>query len=283
MATVNNSLAPKKQNFGAYLTQDAIKNRINQIVGGKDGQRFITALTSAVTTNPTLAECEPSTILSGALLGESLKLSPSPQLGQYYLVPFNDSRRGSKVAQFQIGYKGMIQLAIRSGQYKKLNVLAIKEGELVSYDPLNEEIEVNLIEDEEKREKARTIGYYAMFEYLNGFRKTLYWSKAKMEAHATNFSQGFKAKKGYTFWEKDFDAMAYKTMIRQLLSKWGIMSIEMQEAYVKDMGVIDESGKVDYIDNSRSSESSGDSVYEAAEAEVASEDSIDEIFGSQEG
>lgn len=76
MATVNNSLAPKKQNFGAYLTQDAIKNRINQIVGGKDGQRFITALTSAVTTNPTLAECEPSTILSGALLGESLKLSP---------------------------------------------------------------------------------------------------------------------------------------------------------------------------------------------------------------
>lgn len=283
MATVNNSLAPKKQNFGAYLTQDAIKNRINQIVGGKDGQRFITALTSAVTTNPTLAECEPSTILSGALLGESLKLSPSPQLGQYYLVPFNDSRRGSKVAQFQIGYKGMIQLAIRSGQYKKLNVLAIKEGELVSYDPLNEEIEVNLIEDEEKREKARTIGYYAMFEYLNGFRKTLYWSKSKMEAHATNFSQGFKAKKGYTFWEKDFDAMAYKTMIRQLLSKWGIMSIEMQEAYVKDMGVIDESGKVDYIDNSRSSESPGDSVYEAAEAEVASEDSIDEIFGSQEG
>lgn len=283
MATVNNSLAPKKQNFGAYLTQDAIKNRINQIVGGKDGQRFITALTSAVTTNPTLAECEPSTILSGALLGESLKLSPSPQLGQYYLVPFNDSRRGSKVAQFQIGYKGMIQLAIRSGQYKKLNVLAIKEGELVSYDPLNEEIEVNLIEDEEKREKARTIGYYAMFEYLNGFRKTLYWSKAKMEAHATNFSQGFKAKKGYTFWEKDFDAMAYKTMIRQLLSKWGIMSIEMQEAYVKDMGVIDESGKVDYIDNSQSSESPGDSVYEAAEAEVASEDSIDEIFGSQEG
>lgn len=283
MATVNNSLAPKKQNFGAYLTQDAIKNRINQIVGGKDGQRFITALTSAVTTNPTLAECEPSTILSGALLGESLKLSPSPQLGQYYLVPFNDSRRGSKVAQFQIGYKGMIQLAIRSGQYKKLNVLAIKEGELVSYDPLNEEIEVNLMDDEVARESAPTIGYYAMFEYTNGFRKTMYWSKAKMEAHALNYSQGYKAKKGYTFWEKDFDAMAFKTMIRQLLSKWGIMSIEMQEAYVKDMGVIDESGKVDYIDNSRSSESPGDSVYEAAEAGVSSEDSIDEIFGSQEG
>ena len=242
---VNNSLVAKKQNFGTYLTGDAVKNRINQIVGGKDGQRFITALTSAVTTNPALAECDQTTILSGALLGESLKLSPSPQLGQYYLVPFNDNKRGCKVAQFQLGYKGMIQLAIRSGQYKKLNVLAIKEGELIGYNPLEEEIEVNLIDDEEKREKATTIGYYAMFEYLNGFRKTMYWSKAKMEAHAVQYSQGYKAKKGYTFWEKDFDGMAFKTMLRQLISKWGIMSIEMQDAYTQDMGVIQQDGAVD--------------------------------------
>ena len=246
---VNNSLVAKKQNFGTYLTGDAVKNRINQIVGGKDGQRFITALTSAVTTNPALAECDQTTILSGALLGESLKLSPSPQLGQYYLVPFNDNKRGCKVAQFQLGYKGMIQLAIRSGQYKKLNVLAIKEGELIGYNPLEEEIEVNLIDDEEKREKATTIGYYAMFEYLNGFRKTMYWSKAKMEAHAVQYSQGYKAKKGYTFWEKDFDGMAFKTMLRQLISKWGIMSIEMQDAYTKDMGVIQQDGAVEYVDN----------------------------------
>lgn len=168
------------------------------------------------------------------------------------MVPFNDSKRGCKVAQFQIGYKGYIQLAIRGGQYKKLNVLAIKEGELVNYNPLDEDIEVRLIENEEEREKAETIGYYAMFEYLNGFKKTLYWSKAKMEAHALKYSMGYRAKKGYTFWEKDFDGMAYKTMLRQLISKWGIMSVDltMQKALESDMAVINDNGTYDYIDNS---------------------------------
>lgn len=246
---VTNSLAPKKTTISAYLTEGAIKNRINQMIGAKEGQRFIASVVSAVTTNPSLAECDQQSILNAAFLGESLKLSPSPQLGQYYMVPFNDNKNGRKVAQFQLGYKGYIQLAIRSGQYKKLNVLAIKEGELINYDPLNEEIEVNLMDDEVARESAPTIGYYAMFEYTNGFRKTMYWSKAKMEAHALNYSQGYKAKKGYTFWEKDFDGMAYKTMLRQLISKWGIMSIEMQDAYTKDMGVIQQDGAVEYVDN----------------------------------
>lgn len=150
--------------------------------------------------------------------------------------------------------KGYIQLAIRSGQYKKLNVMAIKEGELVRFDPLNEEIEVNLIEDEEVRENAPTIGYYAFFEYTNGFRKAIYWSKAKMESHALKYSQGYAAdkKKGtaWTFWSKDFDGMAFKTMLRQLISKWGIMSIEMQSAIDADMAVINEDGTKDYVDNS---------------------------------
>lgn len=247
MAT-QNSLA-KAQNVGltAYLTNDAVKAQIEKVVGGKDGQRFISAIVSAVNTNPALQECSNSSILSGALLGESLKLSPSPQLGQYYLVPFNDKNRG-KVAQFQMGYKGYIQLAIRSGQYRKLNVLAIKEGELVKFDPLNEEIIVNLIEDEDTREKTTTIGYYAMFEYTNGFRKAIYWSKAKMEAHALKYSAGYKAKKGYTFWEKDFDGMAYKTMLRQLISKWGIMSVEMANAIDSDMAVIHEDGQKTYVE-----------------------------------
>lgn len=157
-------------------------------------------------------------------------------------------QKGCKEAQFQLGYKGYIQLAIRSGQYKKLNVLAIKDGELVRFDPLNEEIEVNLIDDEEVREEAKTIGYYAMFEYTNGFRKAMYWSKKKMEAHALKYSKGYAAKKGYTFWEKDFDGMAYKTMLRQLISKWGIMSIDMQNAMESDMAVIHEDGTKDYVD-----------------------------------
>lgn len=250
---VQNTLTKAKSRLGltAYLTQDAVKDQINKVVGGKDGQRFVSAIISATTTNPTLQECTNQSILSAALLGESLKLSPSPQLGQYYLVPYNETGKG-KVAQFQLGYKGYIQLALRSGQYKKLNVLAIKEGELIRFDPLNEEIEVKLIDDELEREQAETIGYYAMFEYMNGFRKAMYWSKAKMEAHALKYSPGYAAdkRKGtkYTFWTKDFDGMAFKTMLRQLISKWGVMSIEMQMAYDADYAVINEDGTKSYVE-----------------------------------
>lgn len=281
---VNNSLVKAKSNqrlgLTAYLTQDAVKNQINNVIGGKDGQRFISAIVSAVNNNPALSECTNQSILSGALLGESLKLSPSPQLGQYYLVPFNDKNKG-KVAQFQLGYKGYIQLAIRSGQYKKLNVLAIKEGELINFDPLNEEIEVKLIDDEEAREQAETIGYYAMFEYTNGFKKAMYWSKKKMEAHALKFSQGYAADKrkgtAYTFWTKDFDGMAYKTMLRQLISKWGIMSIEMQSAIDGDMAVINEDGTKNYVDIENE-----ENVIEAEAVEVQEENTEDSVNEVQE-
>lgn len=247
---VGNSLAKRQQktSLAAYLTNDAVKNQINNVIGGKNGSRFVSSIISAVQVNPALQKCTNPSILSAALLGESLKLSPSPQLGQYYMVPFNNNKKGYKEAQFQLGYKGYIQLAIRSGQYKKLNVLAIKEGELVRFDPLNEEIEVNLIDDEEAREETETIGYYAMFEYTNGFKKAMYWSKKKMEAHALKYSKGYQAKEGCTFWEKDFDAMAYKTMLRQLISKWGIMSIDMLSAMDADMAVIHEDGTKDYVD-----------------------------------
>lgn len=249
---VQNSLVAKKKatGFTAYLTADAVKEQINKVVGSKNGTRFISSIVSAVNNNKELQTCSNSSILSAALLGESLNLSPSPQLGQYYLVPFNN--KDGKVAQFQLGYKGYIQLAIRSGQYKKINVLAIKEGELVRYDPLNEEIEVNLIEDEEEREKAPTIGYYAMFEYTNGFKKAMYWSKEKMEAHAIKYSAGYAAdkRKGnqYTFWSKDFDGMAYKTMLRQLISKWGIMSIDLVTAIDADMTIVNEDGSKSYVE-----------------------------------
>ena len=266
---VSNSLVQsrggKPKTFSAFLTSDAIKHKINEMVGGRDGQRFITSIISAVSTNPALSECEHSTILSAAMLGESLKLSPSPQLGQYYMVPFKDKKRGCKVAQFQLGYKGDIQLAIRSGYYKKLNVLAIKQGELIRFDPLEEEIEVNLVENDTEREALPTIGYYAMFEYQNGFKKAMYWSREKMMAHADKYSMAFSAKafeklqageipekdlwKYSSFWYKDFDGMAYKTMLRQLISKWGIMSIDLQKAMDGDMGTINEDGSVDYVDN----------------------------------
>lgn len=250
--SVSNSLTTKanqKMGMTAYLTQDAVKNQINNVIGGKNGTRFITSIVSAVNANEQLQQCTNQSILSAALLGESLNLSPSPMLGYYYMVPFNDRNKG-KVAQFQIGYKGLIQLAIRSGQYKKINVMSIKKGELEYFDPLNEEIKVKLMVDNwDAREKAETIGYYAMFELVNGFKKAIYWSKEQMEAHALQYSQGYRAKKGYTFWEKDFDAMAHKTLLRQILSKWGIMSTELQTAVEADEAVIEEDGSKTYVDN----------------------------------
>lgn len=269
---VQNSLAKQKKSNGltAYLTQDAVKNQINSVIGGKNGDRFISSIVSAVNTNKELQSCTNQSILSAALLGNSLGLSPSPQLGQYYMVPFNDKAKG-KVAQFQLGYKGYLQLAMRSGQYKKLNVLAIKNSELVRYDPLNEEIEVNLIEDDTVRENTETIGYYAMFEYTNGFKKTLYWSKKKMEEHALKYSQAYAADKrkgtAWTFWAKDFDSMAYKTMLRQLISKWGIMSIDMMTAFDKDMAVINQDGSSYYVDN-QEDEINEDTVIDAVPDDV---------------
>ncbi|MDE6875342.1 MAG: recombinase RecT [Lachnospiraceae bacterium] len=277
---VQNSLVNRKSKMGitAFLNQDNVKAQLSQAVG-KNSMRFVSSVVSAVTVNPALQECTNPSILSAALLGESLNLSPSPQLGQYYMVPYENKKEGVKVAQFQMGYKGYIQLAVRSGQYRKLNVLAIKEGELIRFNPLEEEIEVRLVEDEEQREQAKTIGYYAMFEYTNGFKKAMYWSKNKMLAHADRYSQAFskdakeitvngkkKTKVSFadfeagnfpkddewlysSFWYKDFDGMAYKTMLRQLISKWGVMSIDMVNAMDADMKVIKEDGTREYVDN----------------------------------
>lgn len=236
----------KRPSFSVAITTEKYKAMVNRSIRDpKEANRFISAITSAVAVNPALQECEPSTVLAGALLGNSLGLSPSPQLGQYYLVPFKNKakfdRSGRMVkpetvdAQFVLGYKGYIQLALRSGYYKRLNVIAVKAGELVHYDPLTEEVDLDLNPDDLARENSASIGYLATFEYMNGFRKTIYWSRDKMEAHALRYSKGYAAKKGYTFWEKDFDAMAFKTMLRQLISKWGIMSIDLQTAFEKDV------------------------------------------------
>ena len=291
----------KKQTFSVFLTQDAIKKKINEVIGGKGGQRFMTAILSAVTNSPALQECEPMSILNCAFLGEALNLSPSPQLGQYHMIPFKKriSKKGEEpryitIAQFVIGYKGLYQLAIRSGYYKKINIQSIKEGELKHFDPLNEEIEVELIQDERQREQARTIGYYAMFEYRNGFRKAMYWSYEKMQAHADQYSQAYSAEahrqllngeipqedlwKYSSFWYKDFDMMAHKTMLRQLISKWGIMSTELQMAMENDMAAIRDDGTPEYVDNA---DLDPQPVAEAQSTEITANDELNSEFDSK--
>lgn len=231
----------QKTKFGVFLSQEGVKTLVRNSV--KDDKSFISSLLTAVSQNPQLAQCDQASILSAGLTGASLGLQCNQTLGQFYMLPFNDKKNNRMVAQFVLGYKGLLQLAIRSGYYERINVVPIKEGEYISYNPLTEEFKAKIIIDDMIREKTATIGYYAMFKYSNGFTKTLYWSKEKMENHALTYSKGYAAKKGYTFWEKDFDAMAQKTMLRQILSKWGILSVELQKALINDEQVIDVNGQ----------------------------------------
>lgn len=264
----------QKQRFSVAITTEQYQNTIrNTLSDPERAKRFISTITSAVAVNPALQDCEPGSILGGALLGESLNLSPSPQLGQFYLVPFEVSVKGPdgktlkddngqpvkmKKASFVMGYKGYVQLALRSGYYKHLNVIAVKEGEFKSFNPFTEEFVCEWIEDFEEREKAKTVGYAAMFEYLNGYRKILYWTYDSMLSHADKYSPAFSREaykkiqngeitekdmwKYSSFWYKSFDDMAKKTMLRQIISKWGVMSTEFQYAMDKDSKVIRANG-----------------------------------------
>src|SRR5690606_16787875 len=157
-------------------------------------------------------------------------------LGYAWVVPY-----GNK-AQFQLGYKGYVQLALRTGKYRAINAIPIREGELIKWNPLTEE----LVVDFEQRKSDAIIGYAGYFELVNGFRKTVYWSKDEIEKHRQRFS------KSDFGWKNDYDAMALKTVIRNMLSKWGILSIEMQEAYVRDVEQEERPEQVDdseqYID-----------------------------------
>lgn len=282
-----------KIGFTSFITSNAVTQKVNSIVGSeKDGAKFIANIVASVQANPVLKECSNQSILSCALVAHSLNLSANPTLGQIYMIPYNNKQTGMKEAQIQLSYKSYIQLAIRSGYYKKINALAIKEGELIKYDPLEEEIEVKLIDDEEEREKAPIAGFYAMFQYSNGFKKAIYWSNEKMLAHADKYSQSFNRKtmqdiidgkinekdmwKYSSPWYSKYEDMGIKTVLKQLLSKYGILSIEMQEAIEKDQAVINDEGNLVYVDNDNDNYVIAD-VEATDRKEVKEAKSLDEI------
>ncbi len=263
---MENNLVKKQPTFSVVIQSDMYKKLINNTLGDpKKATRFIASITSAVATNPALQECEPSSIVAGALVGEALELSPSSVLGEYYLVPFKNSKEGVTKAQMQIGYKGYLHLAIRSGQYKDIDVFEIHEGEFKGRDKETGKFKFEFIENEAERLSKPVIGYMGYFELLNGFRKTLYISKEEMEKHANTYSKAFNLEdykklqagqipekdlwKYSSFWYKNFDTMAFKTVLRQLISKWGIMSIQLQEAFTKDMAVMKDNGDYEYVDS----------------------------------
>ena len=260
---------PNSVKFAAYITNEGTQKGIVSTIGKENLTRFVSSIMSAVQTTPALKECTNTSILSGALLGESLKLAPSPQLGQFYLVPYDNKKEKCKQAQFQLGWKGYVQLAVRSGQYERIVASEVREGELKYFNAITEEFEIEPLPENE-RQKANVVGYYAMFKLMNGFRKEIYWSKEKMEAHAKQYSSGYRSDISnhtkYTFWSKSFDDMAKKTMLRQLISKWGIMSVDMQKAYEGDQAVISDDGTPQYIDNVETPEEIIDTVATEVEA-----------------
>lgn len=263
---MTNVVTQSKPKFSVVIQSDAYKKLINNTLGDTNkATRFIASISSAVATNPQLQECEPNTIISGALVGAALDLSPSPQLGQYYLVPFKNNKKGTIEAQFILGAKGYKQLAIRSGQYKDLDFIEVRDGEYLGRDEETGKQKFKFISDEALRESKPIIGYLAYFELLNGYRKQIYWSKEKMLNHADKYSKAFNKSdyekllagqipekdmwKYSSYWYQDFNGMSEKTLYRQLISKHGVMSIEMQDAFTKDMAVMKEDGTYDYVDN----------------------------------
>lgn len=245
--SANTAIAARQMSISQYLNSDNVKKHVEGILKDRAPQ-LITSLISLSNLTPGLAKCDPKTLLYCGMKAASLNLPLDNNLGFAYAIPFNNKKAGAVEAQFMAGYRAYIQLAQRSGQYKRINALEIKVGELVKWDPFTETLELQLINDQEQRDKAAVLGYAAMFELLNGFTKTIYWSKDKILKHAKRFSKTFSNGP----WQTDFDAMAKKTVIKELISKWGPMSIQLQEAIKFDQAVIretDDGTEVpDYVD-----------------------------------
>lgn len=236
---------PNGLGLKALMNTPTMKRKFEDVLHA-NANSFMASVMTLVSNDSYLADSEPMSILSGALTAATLNLGLDKNLGYAYLVPFNTKNkqtgRWEKKAQFVLGYKGYIQLAQRSGKYKALNVTEVYEGELKSWNRLTEEFEF----DTAGKVSDEVIGYVGYFELLNGFEKTVYWTKQEIERHRIANSKDKDKTKLSGVWKTDYDAMARKTVLRNLLSKWGILSIEMQEATTNDETVqhVQEDGSI---------------------------------------
>ena len=228
------NLTPAGKDLKALLASPAIINRLEEIIGKNTGS-FCASLIQISNSNALLQRAEPNTVISAAIVAATLNLPINNALGFAYIVPFNNSKAGMVEAQFQIGYKGLIQLAMRSGQIKRLVTTEIYANQIISRNPIKG-YEFDFDIQPEKHEPA--VGYYAYMELVNGFIAEAYMSVEDVQAHAARYSQTYK--KGYGVWKDNFDEMAKKTVMKQLLSKYAPMSIELQRATLADQSVIHE-------------------------------------------
>ena len=222
---LKNQLATKKETgvgsagntIKGLLNSPAIKKRFEEVLNKKAPQ-YMSSIVNLVNGDTNLKKCDQMSVIASCMVAATLDLPIDKNLGYAWIVPY-----GNK-AQFQLGYKGYVQLALRTGQYKAINVIEVHEGELIEWNPLTEELKI----DFNQKKSDAVIGYAGYFELINGFKKSTYWTKEQIEKHRQKFS------KSDFGWKKDFDAMAKKTVLRNMLSKWGILSIEMQTAYTAD-------------------------------------------------
>ena len=248
LAKVNNNTVGKNS-LKSMVNDERTKKKFQEMLGNK-AQGFLVSLVNTIGGNAQLQQADPNSVLKAGAIAATLDLPIDPNLGFAYIVPYNN--KGKNEAQFQMGYKGFIQLAIRSGQYRKINITELYEGQFTSYDPITDVLEYNL-----SNKLSDTVTHYiAYFQTINGFEKYNVMSKEDVVAHAKKFSKTFSSK--YSSWTTNFESMAKKTVLKLLLSKFGILSIEMQTAQKVDQAVIKEVNKdnieVEYVDGNENAD-----------------------------
>jgi recombination protein RecT len=236
--------------FNQTLANPKTQEYLQQVLGEKKSS-FVNNLTALVANDKKLQACKPMSVMYAAIKATALDLPLDPNLGFAYVIPYKNSNEGCTDAQFQIGYKGFIQLAMRSGQYRTINVRDVRDGEIVGEDFVSGNLRFKKLSS--NREKAAIVGYVAFFQLVNGFEKMMFWTVDEVKQHAMTYSKTFgstiKTIREASKWTTDFDSMAKKTALKLLLSKYGILSVEMKNAITNDQLVVNEQGEEMYEDN----------------------------------
>lgn len=247
MPSTDKGIAPPSTVKG-FMALPSTQKRVNDLLGDR-ASNFMTSVSSMIGADDKLARCEPVSLFMACLTAAALNLSTNKNLGFAHIIPYDNNRAQVTEAQFQLGWRGYVQLAMRTGQYKTIAATAVFAGQLVAEDPL----EGNTY-DWKAKTSDEIIGYVASFTTTNGFRKEVYMSHEAVTEHAKRYSKAYQydlkptTKYKNSPWSKNFEAMALKTVIKQLISKWGIMSVDLEKALASDSAVIKEDGTPDYID-----------------------------------
>lgn len=253
--------------FNACIASEQTQLYLQQVLRERKSS-FVNNIVALVSNSSNLHDCVPMSLIYAGLKATALNLPLDPNLGFAYIIPYKNNKKGITEAQFQIGYKGLIQLAIRTGQYLLLNVTEVRHGEYKGTNLLTGEVEVSAVPD---RKSLPVIGYLAFFKLTNGFAKALYMTVEEVKEHAIRYSQTYSSKLDHirksSKWTTDFDEMAKKTVLKLLLSKYGPLSVEMRNAIEADQAVIDDQGYAQYLDNPEGQKVTAESIGEAVDVQ----------------